>query len=102
MITHGTLEMSKDGAPFKFAELAGISCSICALKDVPQETIERLALDFATLAGGERWVAFDKSKLGIGGPTPNPCNQDPAGRLHWFLLSETAAAGATLAWAALP
>ena len=87
------------GKAFMFARLIGISCSICAPKDMPQAEVEAIALTFAE-PDGDRWIAVDKSKppISIGGPTPNPCNQDPAGRLHWFLLSEAAMHGVAFLW----
>jgi hypothetical protein len=92
-IIHEPIDLAA-GKAFMFARLGGISCSICAPKEMTQSEVEAIALVFAE-PDGDRWIAVDKSKppLRIGEPTPNPCTQDPAGRLHWFLLSEAATMG---------
>jgi hypothetical protein len=73
-IIHDKLDL-RAGRLFLFAQLGGISCSICAPNDVPQAEIEEFAATLAEPDGG-RWLAIDKSKMGLGEPTPNPCNQD--------------------------
>jgi len=95
MIVHDTLAL-REGRLFIFAQLLGISCSVCAPKDVPQAEIEEFAAALVEPDGG-RWHAIDKSKMGLGDPTPNPCNQ-AEGRLHWFLLSEAAVHGVAFNW----
>jgi hypothetical protein len=89
-IIHDDITLPADGGPVVFAFLAGISCSVCAPNEMGKDAVE----DFAALAcesnmGG--WEAVDKSKLGLGTSTPNPCNHAP-GRRHWFLLSGLQAA----------
>jgi hypothetical protein len=32
------------------------------------------------------WESIDKSQLGIGSATPNPCNIEPDRRMHWFMM----------------
>jgi hypothetical protein len=70
--------------PFVFAALARVSCSICAPRSMSKEEVEAFAAKEVPDAMGE-WKAVDKSKIGLGGPSPGPCNIE-ARRLHWFLL----------------
>jgi hypothetical protein len=89
MIVHDE-RVTGDG-PFVFADLMGWTCSICAPLAMCAEEVEA----FATRELGEPiggWEAVDKSKMGLGDPTPNPCNQSPTDRRHWFLLAGLQAA----------
>jgi hypothetical protein len=89
-IVHDNTPLPPDGGPFVFASLGGFSCSICAPGTMTKDEVEA----HATLILGEPmggWEAVDKSKLGLGTPTPNPCNH-VSGRLHWFLLGGLQAA----------
>ena len=74
------------GKPFIFASLMTVSCSVCAPCSMSQADVEQFA---ESVEPGVEWHAIDKSKppLSIGEPTPHPCNIDPAGRQHWFLMS---------------
>lgn len=72
---------------FKFADLFGMSVSICAPTSWTKEQVEQFANEdghFVKAFGPLQ--AIDKSELGWGSPTPNPCNHDPLNRKHWFLL----------------
>jgi hypothetical protein len=87
---HDNITLTTPDAPVVFAELMGMTCSICAPDAMTEIEIERFAND-QILSNFGKWVVVDKSKLGLGQPTPNPCNQ-VAGRRHWFLLNEINAA----------
>lgn len=92
MIIHDTITLTAPDAPVVFAELAGMTCSICAPDTMTAAEVERFANnDHGPKSNFGKWVTVDKSKLGLGQPTPNPCNQ-VAGRRHWFLLNEVNAA----------
>jgi hypothetical protein len=92
VIVHDSITLVSADAPVVFAELAGVSCSICAPETMTMEQIEAYANEHGPRTNFGLWVAVDKSKIaGFGGPTPNPCNQ-VAGRKHWFLLNEPNAA----------
>lgn len=70
---------------FVFAELGGFTCSICA----PSYWDVGKVIDFAEErypSTGARWVSVDKSTLGFGSATPNPCNEHPKARKHWFMM----------------
>lgn len=72
---------------FEFANLEGLSVSICAPASWTKEQVEEMAGmddEYAETMGPLRCV--DKSTLGLGSPTPNPCNHDPLHRKHWFLI----------------
>lgn len=75
------------GGAVMFAELFGISCSLCAPLLMDEAEVEAAAMIMATPRKGP-WKAVDKSKppVSIGAPTPSPCNVYP-GRQHWFLIS---------------
>jgi phosphoglucosamine mutase len=34
------------------------------------------------------WVSINKAELGMGSPTPNPCNHWPSQRTHWFMMRD--------------
>lgn len=90
MISHNGMKLPAGGAVI-FNKLGGFTCSICAPLAMTQAEVEA----FATRELGEPrggWKAVDKSKIGIGTPTPNPCNQESAERQHWFLLGGRQAA----------
>lgn len=91
----GTIEHTrrtdlKPGEAFIFADLAW-TCSVCAPRTMTKAEVE----DFAGRELKEQpiggWEAIDKSKMGLGDPTPNPCNHD-AQRQHWFLIGGLQAA----------
>jgi hypothetical protein len=71
--------------PVCFASFFDFSCSICAPDTMTGDEVVAFANVFHAAPRGRSWEAVDKSKLGLGSPTPNPCNQ-VAGRRHWFLL----------------
>jgi hypothetical protein len=77
-----------DDSLFVFACLPSFSCSICAPLDVPQDQIEAYAMKTKPPARGKEWVVVNKAELGMGQPTPNPCNWEPKARQHWFLICE--------------
>jgi hypothetical protein len=77
-------------APVVYAELAGMTCSICAPIAMAAAEVEAFANDNVDCNFG-KWVTVNKAKLGLGAPTPNPCDCH-GDRLHWFLLSEVNAA----------
>jgi hypothetical protein len=84
MLVHDRFAMVANGGPIVFARLGMISCSVCALNTLDKESVEA----FANRALGRPiggWVAVDKSRAGMGDPTPNPCNHEPD-RQHWFLV----------------
>jgi hypothetical protein len=82
-ISHNRISLTTPDAPVVFASLHGFSCSVCA----PDTLSEAQVVAFANAERPKtRWRAVDKSTLGLGSATPNPCNQ-VAGRLHWFLVS---------------
>ena len=85
MISHDTITLTTPDAPVIFASLPMISCSVCA----PDTMGEAQIVAFANAElPRQRWRAIDKSTLGLGTPTPNPCNQVD-GRRHWFLMADT-------------
>lgn len=84
-INHHILVADTDEAVV-FAELFGFTCSICAPTSwTAGQVIEHAEREFPS-KGEARWVAIDKSELGLGSPTPNPCNQYPEKRMHWFMM----------------
>lgn len=91
MIVHDVISLITPDAPVVFAQLGGMTCSICAPDAMSAADVEAFANDHGPPSNFGKWVAVDKSKLGLGQPTPNPCNQ-VAGRKHWFLLNEINAA----------
>lgn len=82
MLRHDRIGMAPD-EPVIFAFFPGFSCSICAPDRMTEADIVAFA-DQKTL-DGYTWRIVDKSTIGLGSPTPNPCNQVD-GRRHWFLL----------------
>ena len=93
-ISHPAREM-KSCEAFVFANLGGFTCSICAPNAMTKDDVESFAeakFPAATPAPIGGWEAVDKSKAGLGGATPNPCNIDPENRTHWFLLDGLRAA----------
>jgi hypothetical protein len=68
--------------PVVFAALGGFTCSICAPNSMVKADVEAFA---ATQFPGV-WESIDKSKLGMGSATPNPCNMAPDRRTHWFMM----------------
>lgn len=68
--------------PVVFAALGGFTCSICAPTRMTKVQVEEFA---ATQFPGQ-WKSIDKSEFGMGSPTPNPCNQAPDRRTHWFMM----------------
>ena len=72
-----------------FAALGGFTCSICAPQEMAAHEVEAVAAREVGDMPEHAWRVVDKSKLGMGSSTPNPCNQ-AADRLHWFLLCEVA------------
>lgn len=91
MIVHGKIALTSPDSPVVFAELLGMSCSVCAPEAMTAPEVEAYANDLGPEPNFGKWVIVDKSKLGLGSPTPNPCNQID-GRRHWFLLNEPNAA----------
>lgn len=91
MIIHDPITLTTPDAPVVFAELMGVTCSICAPDAMTAAQVEAFANEHGPASQFGQWVTVDKSKLGLGQPTPNPCNQ-VAGRRHWFLLNEPNAA----------
>lgn len=97
MIRHDPITLTTPDAPVVFAELLGVSCSVCAPDTMTMAEVEAFANEHGPKSNFGKWVAVDKSKigflaeLGAASPTPNPCNQ-VAGRKHWFLLNEINAA----------
>ena len=79
-----------DGGPFVFAALGGFTCSICAPAWMTVTEVEAFAGKEVGDMPEHEWHAVNKAELGMGSPTPNPCNQAPNRRLHWFLLCEVA------------
>lgn len=71
---------------FVFAELMGFTCSICAPSFWDVDRVIKFAESEFPSGDGARWVSVDKSTLGLGQPTPNPCNIAPVGRKHWFMM----------------
>lgn len=87
-ISHESITLTTPDAPVIFASLHGISCSVCAPSTMTESEVAEFANQDHPWPGLDgRWVVVDKSKLGLGTPTPNPCNQVD-GRKHWFLLSD--------------
>ena len=68
--------------PVVFAELGGFTCSICA----PNSMVKREIQAFASARFKGDWVSINKADLGMGSPTPNPCNHWPEARTHWFMM----------------
>jgi hypothetical protein len=91
MIIHGKIMLPGDCGPVLFAQLMNVSCSICAPATMAQADVEAFACTAAGPAQMGGWVSVDKSKAGIGDPTPNPCNVYPE-RKHWFLFDAVNAA----------
>ena len=75
------------GGAVMFAELVGLTCSMCAPVIMGQEEVEAAAMLITSPQLGA-WRAVDKSQppISLGAKTPSPCNlyQD---RQHWFLVS---------------
>jgi hypothetical protein len=94
-ISHDRITLTSPDAPVVFAALLGVSCSVCAPDGMSPVEIERFANEQGPAPQGGRSMIVNKAELGLGAPTPNPCNQ-VAGRRHWFLLSQAAAAGVVL------
>jgi hypothetical protein len=84
MISHHKINLTSPDAPVVFASFPGFHCSVCAPDAMSEADVVAFANEAAPQA---RWKAVDKSTLGLGTPTPNPCNQ-VAGRRHWFLIRE--------------
>jgi len=84
MIRHDHITLTSPDEPVIFASLLNVSCSVCAPLTMTEAEVVRFANATIRPPGGD-WQAFDKSKLGLGSPTPNPCNQEST-RQHWFLL----------------
>ena len=80
-INHDTPAHEGD-EPVVFAALGGFTCSICAPNSMTKLEIEAFA---ATQFPGV-WRSIDKSEMGMGSPTPNPCNQAPDRRTHHFMM----------------
>lgn len=73
---------------FVFANLFSISCSVCAPRSWTAEQVEAFATEQVPMFKGlGQWEAVDKSTLGLGSPTPHPCQHDE-GRQHWFLMRD--------------
>ena len=85
-ISHEKIDLRTPDAPVVFSSLLDVSCSVCAPDHMTEHEVTRFANAEGPAAHGGAWIAVDKSTLGMGTPTPNPCNQ-VAGRRHWFFLS---------------
>lgn len=86
-IIHDKIDLVTCSQAVTFANLLGISCSVCAPEGMSAAAVEAFAdADVPWRSGGGRWRVVDKATIGLGSHTPNPCNHC-AGRLHWFLLS---------------
>lgn len=73
---------------FLFAEL-GPFTSVCVPKDWTQERVEQWVGTMKPVRDLKFcWRAVDKSLLGLGSPTPNPCNHATEHRTHWFMICE--------------
>jgi len=86
VITHDYITLTTPDEPVVFASLWDFSCSVCAPDTMTEAQVVAFANIFHAGPRGRRWQAVDKSTLGFGSPTPNPCNQ-VAGRQHWFLMA---------------
>ena len=84
-IRHPPIDKASSDKAFVFAELLSVSCSICAPVSWSKEMVEAFARETFP---GIAWQAVDISKLFGVSKTPNPCNQAPKLRQHWFLLRE--------------
>ncbi len=89
-IQHRTMPHAADSdEAFVFAHLMSWTCSICAPLSWPKEKVEKFA---SKEIGGDGWTSVNIVELFgqsyRGGPTPNPCNEAPAQRQHWFLLRD--------------
>jgi hypothetical protein len=84
-ISHPTIKIGSGAVVF--AALGGFTCSICAPNTMTQAEVEAFAETQSSMPAHE-WQCIDKSKLGLGSPTPNACNQEPDTRKHWFLISD--------------
>ena len=76
------------GGAVMYANLVGMTCSVCAPLIMGQEEVEAAAMLLAEPRGEGPWRAIDKSQppLSMGAKTPSPCNVYPD-RQHWFLVS---------------
>ena len=74
-------EIAADEA-FVFASLGNWTCSVCAPLSWSAEDVEAVIRHDLRQ---DDWKAIDKSELGMGAPTPNPCRQDSR-RQHWLML----------------
>jgi hypothetical protein len=83
-ISHPEIPHDADEA-FVFAELGLFTCSICAPGDWPLARVIAFAEERFPGRGSALWESIDKSTLGFGSPTPNPCNHAPH-RTHYFLM----------------
>jgi hypothetical protein len=73
---------------FLFAEL-GPFASVCAPQSWSQHHVEQWVHIMKPVRDEKfRWRSIDKSQLGLGSPTPNPCNHAPEQRKHWFMCLE--------------
>lgn len=81
-ISHGEMHDVGDDAGVVFSFFLDTFCSLCAPSKWTVEVVEQKVNDAMPIDG---WKAVDKSTLGLGSPTPNPCNQYPD-RKHWFMI----------------
>jgi len=81
-IIHDSIHDVGDDAGVVFNFFLDTFCSLCAPKAWTKEIVEKRVNDAMPSEG---WEAVDKSTMGLGSPTPNPCNQYPD-RQHWFLI----------------
>jgi hypothetical protein len=89
MPPHDSVPRPPNGGPVVYADLMGWACSICAPIAMTKDEVEAFAAHELEPIG--EWEAVDKALMGLGDPTPNPCNQSPD-RRHWFLIGGRQAA----------
>jgi hypothetical protein len=88
-VTEHPLDFDDHTPALVFSALGGFTCSICAPAAMTARQVESFATARIGPPPGGQWIAVDKSRLGLGRKTPEPCNAASGrnlGRRHWFLV----------------
>jgi len=85
-IQHKSRHAPDNDEPWVFASLGDFTCSICAPNMMEKNDVESYA---DSIFPGKPWRSINKANFGLGGQTPNPCNDAPDKRTHWFMFRES-------------
>ncbi len=88
-VSEHPLDLDDSTPAFAFSALGGFTCSVCAPGAMTARQVEGFAATALGPPPGSQWTAVDKSRLGLGRKSPDPCNiasGRDAGRRHWFLV----------------